>query len=84
MKWVFEKTYRACVGPEFTKWGPRFDIEHLDQTREVRRGDQEAVTAERGGGNYVGEGGDGGGRREGLGIEDFEGSGVSGGERVRR
>ena len=47
------------------------------------RSDQEAVTAERGGGNYVGEGGDGGGRREGLGIEDFEGSGVSGGKRVR-
>lgn len=82
MNWVLNKTYWACVRPELTQWGPGFDIEDLDSAREVRGGDQETVASERGAGNDVGEGGDGGGRREGLGVVEGERGRVGCGEGV--
>ena len=79
---VFDESNWARMGPEFTKWGSAFDIEYLDETREIRGGDEEAIAAKGGGGNDVGEGGDGGGGRKGLRAEEGERGRVSSGERA--
>lgn len=81
--WVFNKSNWACVGAQFSQWVSAFDIEDLDQTREVRRGDEKAIAAKRGGGNDVGEGGDCGGGREGLGAEEGERRRVGSSEGMR-
>ena len=36
--WVLDETNRTGMGPEATKWVPGFDIEDLDETREIGSG----------------------------------------------
>lgn len=81
--WVFNKSHWARVGSQFAKWVSAFDIKYLNETRDVGRGDEKAITAKRGRGNDVGEGGDCSSGKEGLGAEKGERSRMGRSEWVR-
>lgn len=73
----------TSVGSKTTDRITGFDVDDLNETGEVRGGDEAGVVTVRNGRDGVFEGGDRGSRGECFGTEYSDGGRVGGGERVR-